>query len=54
MTKVLGILQNKQTREIKQNTIKSNSTPRKQSQILSQSNKKVLKIVAAQGVGFLN
>ena len=36
-----------------QNTIKSNSTPKKQNKNIPQSNKKFLKNVPAQGFGFL-
>ena len=42
-----------QTREIKQNTIKNKSTPRKQNKNLSQNNKKFLKNLAREGFGIL-
>ena len=42
-----------QTREIKQNTIKNKSTPRKQKKNISKNNKKFLNNVAAQGFAFL-
>ena len=42
-----------QTREIKQNTIKNNSPPEKQTKNISQNNKKFLKNVAAQGFAYL-
>ena len=38
-----------QTRDIKQNTIKNKSTPRKQNENISQHNKKFLKNISAQG-----
>ena len=40
-------------RNIKPNTIKAGSLPRKQNENISQSNKKFLKNVAAQRFGFL-
>ena len=42
-----------QTREIKQNTIKKKSSPRKQKKNISQNNYNFLNIVAAQGFGLL-
>ena len=38
-----------QTRKIKQNLIKNNSTSKKQNKNISQNNKKILNNVAAQG-----
>ena len=42
-----------QTREIKQNTTKNNTPPKKQTKNYSQNNKKFLKNVAAQGFTYL-
>ena len=47
------IAKGEQTREIKQNTIKNKSTPRKQNKKISQNSKKFLNNVAAQGFGLL-
>ena len=46
------ILKREQIREIKQNTIKNKSTPKRQNKNTSQNNKKFLNNVAAQGFGF--
>ena len=47
------IPKSEQTREIKQNTIKTKSTSKKQNENFSQNNKNFLKNVAAQGFVFL-
>ena len=47
------IRKGKQTREIKQNTTKNKSTPKKQNKNVSQNNKNFLINVAAQGFAFL-
>ena len=46
---------NEQTKErdIKQNTIKNNSNPRKQNKTISKDNKKFLKNISAQGFKYL-
>ena len=47
------IPKSEQTSEIKQNTVKNKSSPRKQNKSISQNSKKFLKNVAASGFAFL-
>ena len=47
------VLKREQIREIKQNTIKNNTTPRKQNKKISQKNKKILNNISASAFNLL-